>query len=378
VSVSDEKALEPSYADGTPEPLGAEGFRAVMSQFASGVTVVTTRYDGVDFGTTASAFTSLSLEPPMALVCLFRGAVTERTIVETGCFGINILREGQGQLAEVFASKRDDRFEGLDYSYGELGVPLLNGALAHIECRVSEQVLGGTHTVFLGRAVRAAAHDGQPLAYFRGSFGHFLVGTDAVVHRALRQDIVSGRHPAGAALDVAELAAEYEAEPAAVHSVIQHLVNGGHVVRRPDGSYQVWKPDLPAVLEMIGARRAIEAGAAATAIEWIEPEKLERWMALAGEPCSACPGGVDAGRADFHAQLVEFSGNRRLCDQYGELSLAQIAANYSLDPIAAGDCAGDHRAIAEAYRERNLPGVIAGIERHSRRLRGLWSRILDS
>jgi len=375
---SQEQALEPSFADGPPTRFDAEGFREVMARFASGVTVVTTRIDGADVGTTASAFTSLSLEPPMALVCLFRGAGTERAIAEVGRFGINILREGQGHLAERFASRAEDRFDQVDFSYGELGVPLLGGALAHIECKVAEQVLGGTHTVFLGEATRAVAYDGHPLAYYRGSFGHFMVGTSATAHAALRADIVSGEHPPGGSLEVAALAARYETEPPAVIAALRHLVEDGYVVRGPGGSYLVRTPDRRLVLDMIGTRRAIEVGAAAAAIDWVESEEIDRWSGLASAPCSACPGGAgNLSGPDFHSQMVEFSRNQRLCEHFREVSLARLAAMYPLDEEADGDCTDDHLAIVDAYRSGSLPSVVAAVDKHARRLRNIWSAALD-
>lgn len=120
-----------------------ETFRHVIGHFASGVTVLTTRHGDEDFGATASAVSSLSLEPPMLLVCLHMRSNTQEAIHASGRLGVNILDENQGMVAERFASPRGtDKFAGLNVARGEGGVPLLADSLAYCECRVVENVLG--------------------------------------------------------------------------------------------------------------------------------------------------------------------------------------------------------------------------------------------
>lgn len=154
-----------------PRPLSAEEFREVIGHFASGVTVVTALEQGQPYGTTASAVASLSLEPPMLLVCMNRSSRTGQAIDRSGRFGVNILTEDQPEVAERFARKGSD-FEGIPLRPGSWGEPLLSEALATLECRVAERVAGGTHTVFIAEVDRASARTGAaPLAYFRGMFG---------------------------------------------------------------------------------------------------------------------------------------------------------------------------------------------------------------
>lgn len=148
-----------------------EVFRDVIGHFASGVTIITARHGGEDYGVTANAVSSLSLEPPMMLVCLSRSSRTQGAVSRSQAFSVNILNETQGDLAVRFAQSDSDKFNGIGVHYGELGNPLLEGALAHLECRVMEEVSGGTHTVFLAAVLRAERFDGAPLAYFRGRFG---------------------------------------------------------------------------------------------------------------------------------------------------------------------------------------------------------------
>jgi flavin reductase (DIM6/NTAB) family NADH-FMN oxidoreductase RutF len=150
-------------------------FREVVGHFATGVAVITARRDGRDFGLTASAVASLSLEPPMLLVCLNRASVTHGALTAAGAYGVNVLTDQQAEIAIRFAgTERKTKFAGLRAHYGPLGQPLLSDALARLECRVAETVTAGTHTVFLGTVAHAEATPGSPLTYFRGRFGRFL------------------------------------------------------------------------------------------------------------------------------------------------------------------------------------------------------------
>jgi flavin reductase (DIM6/NTAB) family NADH-FMN oxidoreductase RutF len=146
-------------------------FRDVIGRFASGVTVLSARDGEADHGMTASAICSLSLEPPMLLACVNRAVPTREAITRSGVFAVNVLHEGQGDVARHFAAPRADKFAGVDARRGALGTPLLPDALAWLECRVTQDIEGGTHSVFLAEVVHAEAREGRPLAYFRGGFG---------------------------------------------------------------------------------------------------------------------------------------------------------------------------------------------------------------
>jgi flavin reductase (DIM6/NTAB) family NADH-FMN oxidoreductase RutF len=162
----------------TPQPAPSDGltcdpevFRDVIGHFATGVTIITARADDRDYGVTVSAVCSLSLEPPMLLACLNKVSRTQTAIHRLRTFAVNILGAGQGDLARRFATDRDDKFDGVPVVYGNLGHPLLVDALAHVECRVTEEASGGTHTVYLATVERAERFGGEPLLYFRGNFG---------------------------------------------------------------------------------------------------------------------------------------------------------------------------------------------------------------
>jgi flavin reductase (DIM6/NTAB) family NADH-FMN oxidoreductase RutF len=145
-------------------------FREVVSHFTSGVVVVTA-VDGGRYGVTASAVSSLSMDPPMLLVCLNNKLATTEVIVRTRRFAINILGADHADVALQFARPHPDKFRGVDTVEGLYDLPLLSDALAHIECETEATVAAATHTIFIGRVLGARARSGDPLAYFRGKFG---------------------------------------------------------------------------------------------------------------------------------------------------------------------------------------------------------------
>lgn len=149
-------------------------FRSVLSRFASGVTVVTARgADGVDHGITVSSFCSLSLEPPLILVCIDHAAVMHGVLENAAAFTVNVLAADQEDHARRFSDPDNDRFEGTAYTRGANGLALLTGAAAHLECALTDRFEGGDHTIFVGRVEMADANDAQPLLYHRGGYASF-------------------------------------------------------------------------------------------------------------------------------------------------------------------------------------------------------------
>src|SRR5918997_673471 len=146
-------------------------FRAALGRFASGVTVVTTRdADDRDHGMTVSAFCSASLDPPLVLACIGHDASMHEPIMNAEHFGVSILDMGQEALARRFADQRSDRFDGVGYSRGQLGVALIDDALAHLECRIVDRLEAGDHTIVVGRVEAATCTQGRPLVYYRGGY----------------------------------------------------------------------------------------------------------------------------------------------------------------------------------------------------------------
>ena len=141
------------------------------------MTVVTTRRpDGSPCGLTASAVCSLSLAPTMILVCVERSCDTHACIESTGHFAVNVLADGRGEtLARRFAlGEPGAKFTGVAYREEHTGAPVLDEALAWLDCRVADRAAGGDHTIFMGEVMAADAGHGTPLVYYRGGYGRFV------------------------------------------------------------------------------------------------------------------------------------------------------------------------------------------------------------
>ena len=149
-------------------------FRAVMGSFAAGVTIVTVRdEDGSPKGFTATGICSLSLDPPLLLLCVDHRSDTLPAMQQATVFAVNFLKHGNEELSARFASKGIDKFAVVSYSDGLLGAPVLEDALAYTECTIKAKYPGGDHTIFIGEIEHAAAFEGDPLLYYRGSYGNF-------------------------------------------------------------------------------------------------------------------------------------------------------------------------------------------------------------
>jgi flavin reductase (DIM6/NTAB) family NADH-FMN oxidoreductase RutF len=151
-------------------PIDDARFKLAMSHFASGVTVVTTEHEGKPYGMTVASFASLSLHPPLVLVCVEKGAKSHDAIAAAGAFGVSILGAAQQDVSGRFASRREDKFEGVSVRTGELNVPLIEGAICALECRLHAQLPGGDHSIFVGEVVDARVTDDAPLVYFRSGY----------------------------------------------------------------------------------------------------------------------------------------------------------------------------------------------------------------
>lgn len=158
--------------------LGPEDFRRVLSCFASGVTVVTTwDAEGRPTGLTASAFTSVSLDPPLVLVCVAQAAQSYPALQASGHFAVNILGAEQEAVSRRFASvvlaDPAEKFDGIAYKPGALGLPIIADALAAVECATVHTYAGGDHTIFVGRVEAGECQTEtatEPLLYYRGRY----------------------------------------------------------------------------------------------------------------------------------------------------------------------------------------------------------------
>lgn len=146
-------------------------FRNAMTRLPTGVTIVTATGPDGPAGATANAVTSLSLEPPLMLACLDRGSRTLTALRETGRFGISVLASGQQHLADGFSTKAEhvEKWREVDYSERD-GVPLLDGAVAWIACRLHALHDGGDHEIAIGEVFDLGGDGGDPLVFFGGTY----------------------------------------------------------------------------------------------------------------------------------------------------------------------------------------------------------------
>ncbi len=290
------------------QSLTGEEFRDVIGHFATGVTVITAVEDEKMFGTTASAVSSLSVEPPMLVICMNRQSSTGACVGRVRRFAVNILNAHQGELAKRFATKAPDKFEGVELLTGRYGEPLLAQALAHVECHVVEEASGGTHTVFLAEVHRASAGTGTPLAYYRGQFGRLLV-EDSPGH--------------------------------AIHDVVRGLC-------------------------------ASELGAAALTVGQAPADELAELRRLAEEkrladPDAALPPIEDLLAADqaFHSALIRLARSEALIATYERLAAAVPMAQWFAPGTGADrDLVTDNIRIVEAYERGDLVAASEAIRSH--------------
>jgi flavin reductase (DIM6/NTAB) family NADH-FMN oxidoreductase RutF len=146
-------------------------FRRACGRFSTGVAVASVLdAQGTPHGLTVSSFTSASLDPPLILICLGHRVSVIDAFRASAHFGINVLAEGQRDLAERFSRKGQDRFDGLNWRRGKTGVPILAGVLAAIECAVRQRFTAGDHDVFVGEMVGARVAGGAPLIHFASHY----------------------------------------------------------------------------------------------------------------------------------------------------------------------------------------------------------------
>jgi len=151
----------------------ASELRRVMGHFATGVTVVTTHDgNGRPYGFTANAVCSLSLVPPLVLVCVDKRAESHPAVARSRVFVVNILADEQEELSRRFAVSGGEKFAGLNWRTGVTGAPILGDSLGYVECRVTADHDGGDHTIYVGEVESGTASLGRPLIFFRGNYHH--------------------------------------------------------------------------------------------------------------------------------------------------------------------------------------------------------------
>lgn len=148
-------------------------FRDVLGRFATGVTVVTAFEDGLPVGFTCQTFASLSLRPPMVVLAPAKTSTSWPRMVKAGAFCVNILSDEQQGVSETFAVSRQDKFQGIPWHVGAAGTPVIDGALAWVECALGAVHDAGDHELVTGRVLELGVGEGSPLIFYRGGYGQF-------------------------------------------------------------------------------------------------------------------------------------------------------------------------------------------------------------
>jgi 4-nitrophenol 2-monooxygenase / 4-nitrocatechol 4-monooxygenase, reductase component len=350
-----------------------EVFREVIGHFTSGVTVISAALDGSDYGMTASAVTSLSLEPPMMLVCLNNRSPTQEAVTRSRAFAVSVLAEGQHELAKHFGRRAEDKFAGVAITRGAGGLPLIRDALAVLECEVSDDIVGGTHRVFLARVVRAVARPGSPLAYFRGTFGRVELDLNTRALELVRECVVTRRYVVDQPLDVGSLAKELSIPPQLAYQALLTLTAEGLVSRRGEHDLVVTPVDVRSMAQALRARTAIELGAAELTVGRASAEQLRVLRERAWATAALSSGGrlvdVDAyiaTDAAFHEYLVGLAESDSLVRAYQRLSIPTLMASL-LRRYGRGDAVliREHLAMVDAYEAGSLAAVRRAIKAHN-------------
>jgi flavin reductase (DIM6/NTAB) family NADH-FMN oxidoreductase RutF/DNA-binding GntR family transcriptional regulator len=360
--------------------LTPEEFRDVIGHFASGVTVITALHDGRPKGTTASAVSSLSLEPPMVLICLNKSSSTAAAIATAGRFAVNILGEDQAEEAMRFAKRADagDKFAGIPVNSGDQGEPLLANALATLECHVAEQVTGGTHFVFLAEVERASARSGAPLAYFRGQFGRLELAQDESAFLDIRARVLSRELEVGQPLGLDELATRLDLLRGPVYHALTRLTGEGLVTRDAQGAFIITPLTLQAVKEAWRARCAIELGAATLSVGKVSEERVAelRQLAEAARPGPAEEfAGMDTWVPKynaFHQGIVAMADSAPLLDAYRQVNAPAMILSITQSRMEAlgldreqAEIAYEHIvAVTDAFEAGDLEAATEAILRH--------------
>ncbi|MBZ5576920.1 MAG: flavin reductase family protein [Acidobacteriia bacterium] len=153
------------------ESVSSEEFRQACGRFATGVTVASvTDETGAAHGLTVSSFTSVSLDPPLILICLGHEVTMIEAFRRARHFGINILREEDRNISNRFATKGLDRFDGVAWRPGQTGAPVFDCALTILECETHQRITAGDHDLLIGRVVRTRIEDGAPLVHYASRY----------------------------------------------------------------------------------------------------------------------------------------------------------------------------------------------------------------
>lgn len=355
----------------SPKPLVDQAaFRSVVGHFASGVTVITTKVGEVPFGTTVSAVSSLSMDPPMMLICLNRTSETHKAVKAAGEFAINILAADQGALAYTFAKKGDNKFKDIATKEIE-GIPTLSGALATLVCRTVEEASGGTHTVFLAEVLEAGSSDAEPLTYYRGKFGRFNPDIEMSTYLAVREWILSHRELKNSSVDMDFLMSRLNIKREELSRALIKLSTDRLVSVGAGESITVLPITSELMMGCLDARAAIQCGVLYTCMSSLDEQVVLNIRQLFDLMVRAKKGGsAEMARFfDLNTQLQNLvtglSGSYELTQAFNRMGLGAVWT----ETIRAEEWSEvfddtHQRNLVEALENRDVSAACAAVQNH--------------
>lgn len=361
-----------------------EIFRSVVGHFASGVTVITTKVGETPFGTTASAVSSLSMDPPMMLICLNQTSETHKAVKAQGEFAINILAADQGPLAYTFAKKGDDKFKDVATTDIE-GIPTLNGALATLVCRTVEVAVGGTHTVFLAEVIEAGSTDAEPLAYYRGKFGRFNPDSETASYLAVRQWVLSNRNLKNSSVDIDQLTGLLNIKRAELSRALVKLSTDRLISVGPGETIMILPITSELMTGCLDARAAIQCGVLYTSMGSLDDEVVLNIRQLFELMTQAKKGGAGEMSTFFelNGQLQDLitglSGSYELTQAFNRMGLGAVwTETVPLDQWSEVFDDTYQRQLVEALGKRDVLGACSAVQNHAEATKKLARQSIES
>ncbi|EGQ26903.1 flavin reductase [Sporosarcina newyorkensis] len=367
-------------------------FREVIGHFASGVTVITTKHEEVNYGVTASAVSSLSVDPPMLLVCINQATGTCNAISKAKVFGVNILHEDQGDIALQFARPSSNKFEGIEAVEGRLGEPILKDTLAHLECRVVQEVTGGTHSVFLAEVVHANSEERNPLTYYRGKFGRFVSQNDEMVYLDLRSKVLKRDFQLMEPFSVASLTETLDVPRQVIYHALTKLEADGLIKRSDNGDFSVTPLSIGMLTEALETRCALEVAAIEKTVGNISQEELSNLRKCVEETLADKDKGITdidkyiEANISLHDYTIALTNNATLLDSYRRLTAEAVMTSALRVAFEANDSTAreeldklteDHAALLTAYENGDKEAAKAIVKQHTEEAKKLGKYIIS-
>lgn len=333
--------------------------------------MITTKTGETLFGTTASAVSSLSMDPPMMLICLNQTSETHNAVKAQGEFAINILAADQGPMAYTFAKKGGDKFEGVRTTNVQ-GIPTLDGALATLVCRTAEIAVGGTHSVFLAEVIDATATEAEPLTYYRGKFGRFNPDSETANYLAVRRWVLTNRNMKNTSIDIDQLLTLLNIERNELSRALVKLSADRLISIGPGEAVTILPITSELMTGCLDARAAIQCGVLYTSMDSLTDEAVLRIRGLFDMMTKAKNDEHGDMRTffDLNGQLQDLitglSGSYELTQAFNRMGLGAVW-NETIPSDQWSEMFDDthQRQLVEAMEQRDVQAACQAVQNHA-------------